>query len=530
MDQMIGKQRLCRPSIVGRSSIVYLLLAMSWGCEASRPASNAEAAAEATYPAPDAHLPLHGPGGPARVFKADELNKRCALLSGGPGDTTQHHNLVVMFDGYLVMPWAPEHALNGGLALYDVSDPCAPKMIGQQATKKMRETHSIGFSTEGGQWAVVNHGELLAPGHPPISGGIAFWDLSDPTSPKLASTLKFADFLYPDAYAFVVLSVFWQGDYVYVAFADNGIVVVDARDPTQPKVVKTYVFEPILRAGQVQAIGNLLFVGAADQARAVLLDISEPTHPKAISGGDFVVADADGKPRKAYFSSVARGHAWFTRKDSGGGLLVYDIRDPSKPSFAGGHKTNGKGGYVMFKEGKAFCGESNHAVVFDVAEIAEIKELQRLKMVGDLDTATPIGNVVVLSVDDKADLKNGAGSEVHPFELAVDAAGPKVTWAFPADGASDLALTSRFGVTFNEMVEPKTAWKGSVRLYETTLGDAGAVDGIVNAQEHILNFTPRAPLKPQTHYTLELPAGGVADYNGNRMTTTYKATFTTGDG
>src|SRR5690606_12618523 len=113
--------------------------------------------------------------------------------------------------------------------------------------------------------------------------------------------LNLEDFIYPDAYARVVLSVFWQAPYVYAAQADVGVVVIDASDPAAPEVVGRYSFDPILRSGQIHAIGNLLVTTAAEGPRTALLDISDPANPLPIPGGDFDILDTDGEPLDAYF-------------------------------------------------------------------------------------------------------------------------------------------------------------------------------------------------------------------------------------
>ena len=43
----------------------------------------------------------------------------------------------------------------------------------------------------------------------------------------------------------------------------------------------------------------------------------------------------------------------------------------------------------------------------------------------------------------------------------------------------------------------------------------------------IVNFAPAGPLKPGTEYTLELPAGGIRDYNDNAMAEPFTMTFKT---
>ncbi len=474
------------------------------------------------YPEPGAWGPNRGPGAPTVTFAPEQLLQNCAWLDGGPGDRTDHHNLATMYDGYLLLPWSPEFGLSGGLTFWDIADPCAPVRVGGGESPAMRETHSIGFSHEGGRWAVTNHLESF------VRGGIMFWDVADVEAPTVASTLHLEGFRYPDAYQRVTLSVFWQVPYVYVAGADNGVYVVDASDPRAPRLVTRHSLEPVLRAGQVQAVGNLLIVTAAEGARTVLLDISDPTAPQPIPGGDFLARETpDGPGREAYFTNVEGGYVWYARKEGGGGLIVYDVRDPTRPTWAGAYRSDGNGGYVFLKEGLAFVGESNFAAIYDVRDLGNIQPVARLGLEGDLDTITPVGNVAVLSVDDKA--APDQGSAIAPWAAAPDTTPPRVTWSFPAEGAADLPPTSALGLTFGEPVDVRSAWEGSVRLYEAGTDPARTrVDGFVSAQENVVNFRPRAPLQPRTRYVLEVPAGGVADFNGNAVAEPFTLTFTTG--
>ncbi len=472
------------------------------------------------FPAPNAFAPNRGPGGPTRSFIESEIHVGCAFLDGGELDVTDHHNLVTMFDGYLLMPWAPEWG-RGGLTFWDIRDPCAPVVAGSGYSTTMRETHSIGFSMHDGAWAVVDQvGALLQQGR----GGIQFWDVSDPSAPAAVADLEFPSFLYPDAYAFVTLSVFWQVPYVYAGAADNGVHIVDATDPRAPRYVSTISFEPILRVGQVQAIGNLLVVTAASGPRTVLLDISDPLDPQPIAGGDFLARDGAGTPREAYFTNFAGGFVYYARKDSGGGVMIYDVRDPSRPLYAGDFVNDGSGAYVFVKEGLAFLGQSGFATILDVSDPAAITEVTRLSLTGDLDTATPIGNVVVLSVDDRA--MADQGSSVVPYAQTPDARAPRVAWSWPTDGMSGLRTSSRLGIAFDEAVDVRSAFEGSVRLYRSSDGERVAT--IVSAQETIVNVHPRCRLAPNTDYTLEVMAGGVTDFNGNAVAEGTLVHFRTG--
>lgn len=478
-------------------------------------------AAPRPYPEPGAWGPNLGPGGPATPFTEDQLYQNCAFVDVGPDDPTDHRNLVTMYEGYLLMPWSPEFGRTGGITLFDVSDPCAPTIAGHGTTDLMRETHSIGFSRIGGRWAVTSHARQLR------YGGILFWDLSDLEHPTPAYAMELPGFFYPDAYARISFSNFWQAPYVYVGGADNGVWIVDATDPLNPVLVNQYVFDPILRAAQVQAIGNLLIVTSGEGTRTALLDISDPANPQPIPGGDFLNAAGDGEPREIYFSTATDGYIYYARKEGGGGPLIYDIHDPERPMFSGELVSNGNGGYAAVKDGFVFIGESNFAGLYDARDHGEITEVSRMYLEGDLDTAVPIGNVVFLSVDDKANTDQGTA--VAPWQTAPDSTPPHVTWAWPADGAVDLPTTSRLGVTFSEHVDVGSAWAGSVRLYEAGTDPAlTRVDGYVSAQESIVNFWPVAPLKPNTAYTLEIPAGGITDFNGNALAETFTLQVTTG--
>lgn len=480
------------------------------------------------YPEPGAWGPNEGPGGPNVAFDEAAVGVECAAIDGGMDgdvgdgeqhDTEEHHNLVQMFNGYLLMPWAPEYGVNAGVTFYDFADPCEPKAVGSLKSDQMRESHSLGFSNVGDRWyMVVDQMELLA-----FKGGVEFWDITDPTDMKVVSKVEVPGFFYPDAYQRVTLSVFWQAPWVYVAGADNGIFVIDASDPLNPQLVHTYKFDPVLRAGQVQVVGNLLMVSAAEGVRTALLDVSKPDFPQPIAGGEFEIT------RESYFSNIGNGYAYYAPKEGGGGLIVYDIRDPGQPALVGDYSSGGNGGYVFVKDQFAFVGESEFASIYDIADPSKITPVRQMMLTGDLDTITPIGNVAVLSVDDKAD--QDRGSIVIPWQKEVDTAPPRVTWVWPPDGATELPVTSRVGLTFNEFVDVKSAWAGSVRVYETGTDPAlTRVEGDISTQEVIVNFSPRAPLKPGTEYTLEVPAGGIVDYNGNASAEPFTMNFKTAGG
>lgn len=80
------------------------------------------------------------------------------LGDGEEHDTFDHHNLVVMFNGYLVLPWAPEFGLNAGVTWFNFSDPCAPLAVASVKSDEMRESHSLGFANLNDRWYMVTDG------------------------------------------------------------------------------------------------------------------------------------------------------------------------------------------------------------------------------------------------------------------------------------------------------------------------------------------------------------------------------------
>lgn len=468
----------------------------------------------AGFPAPDAWGPLLGPGGPSRTL--DPSLTACAYLLGGDDDA-QHHNLVGIRDGLLVMPWAPEDG-GGGVSFFAFDDPCAPTLVGEAWSDTMRETHTLAFSEVDDRTylAVAYHEERTV-------GGIGIWDVTDPRAPFWVSDLATPGYTYPDAYFHVVLGIFWQGPWMYAAQGFDGILVIDASDPTDPVLVNQVVLDTPHLAGSFTVVGNLAMSASAGLARAVMMDVSDPVNPTVIPGGDIQIVDAEHRPVGYYFATLGGEYGLFARNADGGGPVVVDLTDPSAPAQLGAHLTpDGDGGYVFRHEDHLFQGDSNFGSVYDLADPTAPIELGRFQLAGDLDTVTPIGNVAVVSVD--AGAEDGQSSAVMPWRAEPDRRGPMPKLTSPADGAVGQALTSRIGVSFDEQIEGRSAFPGSFRVVD----DRGrAVSGTFNVQEGIVNFTPDAPLEPATTYRVALPAGGIADVSGNPIEETFSFAFST---
>lgn len=496
------------------------------GCELlDGDAGTPDAGAPFDPPAPDEFDPLTGPGGPATSFDEAMLETRCASLDGGERDR-DHHNTVLMLDGYLWMPWAHEAGV-GGISVWEFDDPCNPVPIGVTVEDEMRETHSAGIAfLNGRRWMVTTS-----------MTGIMFWDITDAANPQMVTDMTLPDVVYPDSYARVVMSTFWQAPYVYVGASDNGVFTVDATDPENPVLVEQFEPIPDFRVGGVHAIGNMLAVLPSEGGRAQLFDISDPGRARAIPGGSFRLTDGTldrfDRPvlRAAYFGHINGDRAYFARSILGGGLIVYDISDPTLPTFLGNWPSPGEGangGYVFIKEDEAFLGVSNYGDVLDLTDETNPTRLARIEMTGDLDTMVPIGNVIVVSVDD--DAIPDQASNVLPWKTEPDTRAPVVNMVIPRDDEENVALGSRMGLTFDEHVELHTLHPGS--FYVRPIDDAGVaiggpLTGHYSGQEGVYNFWPRAPLQPGTRYEIVVPANGAQDFSGNATATEFRSTFRT---
>ncbi len=462
---------------------------------------------------------LRGPGYPGTTFAEDELWVACGAVAGGPTDQL-HHNLQAPYRGHLLLPWSPELG-TGGLSVIDMADPCNPVAVGVTESDAIRETHAIGSvylppdDPHAGDWVFTNGKEFGS-----FLSGVLVWNLDDPAAPVESTLVTIPDALYPDSYTRVVLSLFVQYPWMYVASADNGVYVFDITDPRAPVRVTQVTFG--LRAGGVFALGNELLVTSAEQTNAALLDIADPANPVLMPGSPFPTPGRAGLGVETYHGNRVGDWAFFARKEGGGGPIVMSLSDPTEPVFIADVEHAGNGGYVFYDEGTLFVGESDHGSVWDAADPAALTLVGTGDLAGDLDTNVPWGNVMLLSVDEP---ETDVATAVVPWRAEPDRDGPILLAHDPDDGTRGWLTSARVGLSFNEFIEPASAWPGSVRLLD---GEDNPVDGWVSTQETTVSYVPKAPLQAGATYTVEVK--GIQDIHGNVMEGTASFQFTTGGG
>jgi hypothetical protein len=250
-----------------------------------------------------------GPGLPNLSYGSNEVFQPLSIIKSAVAGSARGKGPVQMVDGYLFAPFGKDSgAAGGGFAFYDISNPRTPVKVSQTDVTALREPHGFGF-TNGGRWLVM---QSIA--------GIQFWDFTNVLAPTLMNSMTPPGIQESD-YALGAWWAFWQAPYVYVGGSGNGLLIVDASDPRNPKYVKTIPTSAWggFRVGPVFAVGNLLVMASTDGGGLVTMDISDPRNPTVIGSN----ATAPGA-----YSGLVNGERLITAGIDNK-LRVYDISNPA---------------------------------------------------------------------------------------------------------------------------------------------------------------------------------------------------------
>ena len=257
-----------------------------------------------------------------------------------------------------------------GLVIFDVADPSSPVELGRLES----DAHWTNDVAVAGQFAFLSdqvHGLIVVDVSDPsapveiaeldvyeaasvaVSGNYAFVggdyrlsavDVSTPTSPVAVDSFPV------DWY---VADIELAGQYAYLAVASDGVLILDASDPTNLTQVG------LLAQGFAQSIacnGNVACVGAG-YAGMMTVDISDPSSPtqsgqywnSANGRGVFIVDDI----------------AYLAQTDSG--LRVIDIVDPANPRELGFYFGNMYHLDVLARDNYAFVAGESALLIYDVS-------------------------------------------------------------------------------------------------------------------------------------------------------------------
>ncbi len=112
--------------------------------------------------------------------------------------------------------------------------------------------------------------------------------------------------------------------------------------------------------------------------------------------------------------------------------------------------------------------------------------------------------------------------------VATDTAAPTITGTVNANGATNVAVNTKVGLTFSEAMDPLTITNAVISMNETVSGNA--VTGTTNCSGLNVVFAPTTTLSYNTGYTVTVRGGvnGAKDLTGNPLASDYVWSWTTG--
>jgi len=240
-----------------------------------------------------------------------------------------------------------------GLQVIDVSTPRSPRLIGSLAV-----AGSIFDVTVDGNLAFVVQYQSEVQG---LSGSSSTWslvlvDVEVPAHPQVLGSLPLAagaKKVVASGGMVFVADNFWFGQ----REAFNGLTVVDASDPSAPRLAGSLKMDEISDLEVVEhaayAVGGL---------KMTTIDLVSPTSPRILSSLDL--------PGLANGISVQDGLAYIA--DGSPGMLVIDTSGPKSPRIIGRAKVDGAASEVVVAGSLAFVVDDVRGMsVFDVLAPSE---------------------------------------------------------------------------------------------------------------------------------------------------------------
>ena len=261
-----------------------------------------------------------------------------------------------------------------GMEVIDVSDPAAPVKVGSQGSGRS----DYGVSVSGGI-AVVLETQLAEivdvsdPAHPVALGnwgsyanavslvgstaysvggsGLNIRDVSDPANPKSLGGYAVAN----------ATGVSVVGNLAYVA-CSAGMLVIDVSNPASPAFVAS--IDASTPAVAVSAAGGVACLATGFGGLKVI-DVSDPGTP---------VLRSTGRVEGAANDVAIVGNRAYVAKGGDGGLTIYDVTDPTKPTVLGQYPTENVNS-VLVSGNTAYLASGYGLSIIDVSDPARPRSL-----------------------------------------------------------------------------------------------------------------------------------------------------------
>lgn len=153
---------------------------------------------------------------------------------------------------------------------------------------------------------------------------------------------------------------------------------------------------------------------------------------------------------------------------------------------------------------------------------------QTIEVVRDLDVSSLVGGELYVGygLSENDMLTNGKYGMI--YHVTADTIAPTVTHSINTNGATNVPINTKVGVTFSEEVIQPTLTGGNFTVKETASGTL--VTGSIAYTGVTAVFTPSSTLTPSTNYTVTFKGGanGIKDLAGNTMADDFVISWTTG--
>jgi hypothetical protein len=421
---------------------------------------------------PYAYL-LVGSGRPYLVIV--DISDRSRPVAVGPLDTKAWLGERLAATGstlYLASAGPPD--VLGYLQIVDASNPAYPAAAGRHE----------GVSLPIGDIVFRDKQAFLAAGDKLLA-----FDVSTPSAPAVWGSYD------PRGLPGMVQGATVSGDYVYIAAGQHGLLIVDAFDPANPRVVGG--LDTAGHAWNVALWDGCAYV--ADEFSGLrVIDVHDPAHPVEV-GHDDVAG------RSKFFADVVIG----TDRSSGRvyayvadalpentGLRIVDVSDPAAPKQMGHLRlAEGEQGDVR-AYGLAVDGDHAYIAVGGAGlRVVDISDPLAPMEVGVLDVPGRADNLV--AVDDRVYLVDGdlrivdVSDPVSPTEVGFYDVPNLSAWPYVAIEGHYAYLTAR-GISVLDVSDPGAPVE--VAAYPLAQGHVAVANGMVYVTGDGLSILgPRAP-------------------------------------
>lgn len=145
------------------------------------------------------------------------------------------------------------------------------------------------------------------------------YDITDPASPALLAT---ADMPSPE---YEIVGFFAAGDYAYAGYEKYGSFGTKVFDVADPATASVIAYSGLIFTDRTpDVVGGYVYATAAD-GQVDLIDLGNPTDPSIEFSFGSNASDA----------AVANGYLFASRGSGAGGVMVYDLANPSIPAYTG---------------------------------------------------------------------------------------------------------------------------------------------------------------------------------------------------